>query len=131
MEKWNLFETFCEEGAFWHNGKTEHFKEVAWKPHPIFEGVELKNIVGAEQTKGLFSYHLVKIAPCKKIGCHAHATQLETHEVIKGKGHCLVDGEKIAYKPGVIVLLEKEVPHEVQAGEEGLYLFAKFIPALS
>lgn len=57
--------------------------------------------------------------------------QLETHEVIAGSGFCLRDGQKIAYEPGIICLLPAAAPHLVQAGPDGLYLFAKFIPALS
>lgn len=104
---------------------------VPWAAHPSFAGVELKQLVSGAQTEGKFSYHLVRIAPGGRIGLHTHPTQLETHEVIAGSGFCLRDGQKIAYEPGVISLLPANVPHEVQAGDEGLYLFAKFIPALS
>lgn len=56
---------------------------------------------------------------------------METHEVISGSGVCNNDGTEIAYEPGVISILQKNVPHEVTAGKEGLYLFAKFMPALN
>lgn len=36
----------------------------------------------------------------------------------------------IPYTPGVISTLPADVPHEVNAGDNGLYLFAKFMPAL-
>ncbi len=74
------------------------FDEPEWCKHPTFEGVELKHIVTAADTNGEFSYHLVRIAPNKKISNHVHDQQLETHEVIEG--------------------------------DEGLYLFAKLMPAL-
>ena len=38
----------------------------------------------------LYSYHLVRIAPGKSILDHIHDPQLETHEVISGKGTCIV-----------------------------------------
>ncbi len=50
--------------------------------HPAFEGVVLKHIVTSEKMDGQFSFHLVRIAPNKKIGSHIHEKQLETHEVI-------------------------------------------------
>ena len=57
-------------------------------------------------------------------------TQLETHEVIAGDGICINNGVEIKYKQGVISIMPEKVPHEVKAGKDGLYLFAKFMPAL-
>lgn len=106
------------------------FEQANWAKHPTFEGVELKHIVTAKDTNGLFSYHLVRIEPEKAIGNHIHETQLETHEVIAGDGICINNGVEIKYKQGVISIMPEKVPHEVKAGKDGLYLFAKFMPAL-
>ncbi|MCI5500788.1 MAG: cupin domain-containing protein [Lachnospiraceae bacterium] len=106
------------------------FEQTNWAKHPTFEGVELKHIVTAKDTNGLFSYHLVRIEPEKAIGNHIHETQLETHEVIAGDGICINNGVEIKYKQGVISIMPEKVPHEVKAGKDGLYLFAKFMPAL-
>ena len=106
------------------------FEQTNWTKHPTFEGVELKHIVTAKDTNGLFSYHLVRIEPEKAIGNHIHETQLETHEVIAGDGICINNGVEIKYKQGVISIMPEKVPHEVKAGKDGLYLFAKFMPAL-
>ena len=59
-----------------------------------------------------------------------HEKQLETHEVISGSGICVNDGAELSYEAGVISVFPAGVPHEVRAGEDGLYLFAKFMPAL-
>ncbi len=40
------------------------------------------------------------------------------------------NGAKLPYEAGVISILPIGMPHEVIAGEDGLYLFAKFMPAL-
>ena len=77
------------------------------------------------------SYHLVRIEPGRKIGNHVHRDQLETHEVIAGAGSCINDGAPLVYTPGVISIFPAGLPHEVTAGPEGLYLFAKFMPALN
>ena len=106
------------------------FDKLEWCKHPTFDGVELKHIVTASETNGEFSYHLVRIAPNKKIGNHVHNQQLETHEVIAGSGICINEGKEILYKCGVISIMKMGKPHEVIAGEDGLYLFAKFMPAL-
>ena len=110
--------------------KESGFAEIEWSKHPTFEGVELKHIITANDTDGKFSCHLVRIAPGCSIGNHIHETQLETHEVIKGSGKCVNAGNTILYEPGIISIMQAGVPHEVDAGSEGLYLFAKFMPAL-
>ncbi|MCH5271475.1 MAG: cupin [Lachnospiraceae bacterium] len=131
MEFQNLFEQFNNEGKLSLPSGTICFAEIPWTKHAAFEGVELKHIITSTQTNGEFSYHLVRIAPNMKIGSHAHMEQLETHEVIAGNGVCVNDNAEIIYKSGVISILPKNVPHEVIAGSEGLYLFAKFMPALT
>jgi quercetin dioxygenase-like cupin family protein len=73
---------------------------------------------------------LVKVEPGCKIGNHVHATQLETHEVIAGYGTCINNGATITYTPGTISIIPAALPHEVAAGKDGLYMFAKFMPAL-
>ena len=88
MDYKNLFEKFNEEGKLLLPEATITFDVIPWSKHPTFEGVELKHIITSERTDGQFSYHLVRIAPNKKIGNHIHERQLETHEVIFGTGVC-------------------------------------------
>lgn len=119
-----------------NNGKlitpaaTKKFRDIPWGEHPTFTGVELKHILTSEETNGAYSYHLVRIAPNCSIGKHIHEMQLETHEVIAGNGTCINEGTAITYEPGIISVFPAGIPHEVNAGEDGLYLFAKFLPAL-
>lgn len=124
-----VFEAF-DNGKLEVPGKVTAFKDLPWNKHPVFEGVELKHIVRAEDTDGAYSFHLVRIAPDCSIGDHIHDPQLETHEVIAGYGTCINGGTEIAYEPGVISVMPAKVHHEVHAGADGLYLFAKFMPAL-
>lgn len=126
----NMFEMFSTGGKLLNNGTVKNFDTLDWVKHPSFEGVELKHIVAADDTRGSFSYHLVRIAPGKSIGMHSHDTQIETHEVISGKGACITSGAILPYDAGTIAILPKKQAHEVKADAEGLYLFAKFIPAL-
>lgn len=126
MDTFNQF----DQGRLALPSKTVDFDNLPWNAHPTFKGVALKHIVTAADTNGQFSYHLVRIDPGCKIGNHIHATQLETHEVISGFGECINNGEKIDYQPGTISIIPAAIPHEVTAGEQGLYLFAKFMPAL-
>ncbi|NBJ82636.1 cupin domain-containing protein [bacterium 1XD42-94] len=130
MDYKNLFEKFNEGGKLLLKDATVTFDAIPWSKHPTFEGVELKHIITSERTGGQFSYHLVRIAPNKKIGSHIHEKQLETHEVISGTGVCVNDGVELPYETGVISIFPIGVPHEVIAGDDGLCLFAKFMPAL-
>lgn len=125
----NLFEAF-NQGHLILPDKTLDFESVPWSKHPTFDGVELKHIVTSSDTNGEFSYHLVRITPNKSILNHIHEHQLETHEVISGQGTCINNQCEIHYSSGVISIMPKAVPHEVHAGDDGLLLFAKFIPAL-
>ena len=130
MDYKNLFEKFNEGGKLLLPDATVAFDAISWSKHPTFEGVELKHIITSEKTDGQFSFHLVRIAPNKKIGNHIHEKQLETHEVISGTGVCVNDGVELPYEAGVISIFPISVPHEVIAGDDGLCLFAKFMPAL-
>ena len=130
MDYKNLFEKFNEGGKLLLKDATVTFDAIPWSKHPAFEGVELKHIITSERKDGQFSYHLVRIAPNKKIGSHIHEKQLETHEVISGTGVCVNDGVELPYETGVISIFPIGVPHEVIAGDDGLCLFAKFMPAL-
>lgn len=124
-----VFESF-NQGILCLPTSTKEFKSIEWSKHPTFEGVELKHIVTAKDTEGQFSFHLVRIAPNKSIKTHIHETQLETHEVIAGSAICVNDGIELIYKPGAISIFKANIPHEVRAGADGLFLFAKFFPAL-
>ena len=125
----NTFETFSN-GKLITPAATKDFINIPWREHPNFTGVELKHILTSEETNGAYSYHLVRIAPNCSIGEHIHEYQLETHEVIAGNGTCINEGTAIAYESGVISVFPAGILHEVNAGEDGLYLFAKFMPAL-
>ena len=130
MDYKNLFEKFNEGGKLLLPDATITFDAIPWSKHPTFKGVELKHIITSERTDGQFSYHLVRIAPNKKIGNHIHEKQLETLEVISGTGVCVNDGVELPYEAGIISIFPVGVPHEVIAGDDGLCLFAKFMPAL-
>lgn len=124
-----LYDEF-ENGRIKVGNKVLEFESISWNEHKDFEGVELKHIITGDITNQQFSYHLVKIEPNKEIGFHIHENQLETHEVISGTGEAINHGEKVKYSPGVVAIFEKGISHKVVAGENGLYIFAKFMPSL-
>jgi len=130
MDYNKTFESF-NTGKLVYQGKEISLDALTWNNHPTFEGVSLKHIVTSKESNGLFSYHLVSIAPNCKIGKHIHELQLETHEVISGSGYAVTKQDSVInYAVGVLAIFDKKVPHEVIAGDNGLCLFAKFMPAL-
>jgi len=124
----DLFQKF-ETGTLTQGGQHTDLASRSWNKHKDFDGVFLKNVVTAEQTGGLLTCNLVRIEPNHKIGMHTHPASIELHEVIQGSGTCLIDQTRIPYSPGSMGIVACNEPHEVEAGEEGLCLFAKFITA--
>ncbi len=129
MMKEAISEKF-ESGMVSHIDMDIITSELAWNSHPTFRGVYLKHLITGSQTNGTLSCHLVKIEPNCSIGNHIHEGKLEVHEVIQGKGHCHIDNRETPYKTGSIALIPADTNHEVTAGEEGLFILAKFSPAL-
>ena len=103
---------------------------LAWNPHAKFTGVAMKHLVTGNDTGDTLSVHHVRIDPGCAIGDHAHAGQVEIHEVIAGEGSCTVGTKAIRYVPGTIGVMPADTVHRVVAGENGLLLLATFSPAL-
>lgn len=104
--------------------------EITCKAHPIYAGVCLKTLIGFEETGGRFSSLLVRLEAGSEIGEHIHDNQWELHEVVGGKGKCFILDKEIDYEPGVCTVIPHGRKHRVEAGEQGLFLLAKFIPAV-
>lgn len=124
-----LFSAFAAGSVAKQNSHTDA-AELDWNPHPAFEGVSLKHLIRGADTNGSFSAHLVRLEPGAEIGDHVHETQWELHEVAGGSGYCVLEGRRIPYEPGVAAVLPEATVHKVRAGEDGLQLLAKFVPAL-
>jgi quercetin dioxygenase-like cupin family protein len=105
-------------------------ENIAYRAHPSFKGVYLKDLATAKTTDGSISCHLVKVEPYCVLDHHIHENNLEIHEVIAGSAKALVGDQEVDYLPGTIGVLPARVPHKITAGEEGIYILAKFTPAL-
>lgn len=119
--------TLFDNGMLADSKKRIDLGSLEWNAHQQFAGVYLKNVVTADQTGGLFTCLLVRIEPGHAIGLHIHPSSVELHEVIKGDGVCHTEQGDIPYAPGTMAILPANAPHEVKAGGNGLFLFAKFI----
>ncbi|HOO64373.1 MAG TPA: cupin domain-containing protein [Synergistaceae bacterium] len=120
----------ASEGTLWKAGEEQSLGEYAWNPHPSFAGVALKHALKGEDTRGVLSFHFVRVDSEKVLELHEHEKQCEIHEVLQGSGRGVVGAKEIPYGPGTMVLIPRGVPHAVKAGEEGLLIRATFFPAL-
>lgn len=105
-------------------------ESLPWNPHPKFAGVFLRHLVTGKESGGRMSLHHVRMDPGCAIGDHAHAGQVEIHDVLAGSGTCSREGKTIAYVPGVTGVMPADIIHRVDAGGDGLLLLATFSPPL-
>ncbi len=125
----DLFTSFSS-GNIIQESNSKTAGSLAWIPHPSNEGVNLKHLITGDETEGRFSAHLVKLDAGAEIGKHVHENHWELHEIAGGEGSCTLGMKIISYEPGDINVLPENIEHRVQAGENGLLILAKFIPAL-
>lgn len=117
-------------GKLYLNGECIDVASLPWNEHPAYKGVFLKHVITGNRTDNRLSCHLVKIEPTCEIGLHNHAGKTELHEVLNGNGHCILEDKKMDYRKGVTGLIPADMNHLVKASSEGLFLLAKFFPAL-
>lgn len=122
--------------TYFENGNVSYLtgdiptQSLPWNRHSQFDGVFLKHLIKGDITNGNISCHLVKVDPGCSIGEHLHDGKIEIHEVIEGNGICYMNNREIYYSPGCIALIPANFIHKVVAGNDGLFLLAKFSPAL-
>jgi len=119
-----------QEGLIFYTSDEANVKDLSWHEHPTFSGVALKHLITAKNTDGKFSSHLVRVNSGCEIGEHIHEGKLELHEVLQGHGKCIIESKEVNYYGGIAAIIPSDIPHTVKAGEDDLYILAKFIPAL-
>jgi quercetin dioxygenase-like cupin family protein len=117
-------------GSVFFTDGQQSVRELSWNPHPSFKGVYLKHLVSGKNTGNQISCHIVKIEPGCMLDTHVHDGKAELHEVVAGSGTMYLDGKEIAYFKGQVTFIPSNTRHKVVAGKEGMYLCAKFVPAL-
>ncbi|MBP2653380.1 MAG: Cupin 2 conserved barrel domain protein [Firmicutes bacterium] len=122
--------TAIEKGRVYGSSGEKDVNELPWQEHSSFFGVALKHLVTAENTGGAFSSHLVRVKRGCEIGKHIHEGKWELHEVIQGKGKCIIENKELDYYEGITAIIPPDIPHVVQATKEDVYILAKFVPAL-
>ena len=117
-------------GTLFTENKEQKIGDLQWNPHATFNGVYLKHLITGEDTDNRLSCHIVKIEPGCVLDTHLHDGKIEIHEVVAGSGKMYLDGKEIDYTVGQICLIPANVSHKVVAGKDGIYILAKFTPAL-
>ena len=113
-----------------YSDKQDKIDALVWNAHPTFKGVYLKHLILGKETENQLSSHIVKVEPNCILDTHQHDRKIEVHEVVGGNGTMFLDKKEISYSVGQICVIPANMPHKVVAGKDGLYLFAKFTPAL-
>lgn len=119
-----------ENGTINTISDTLNAQDIGFSKHPKFKGVSLKHLVTGKLTNNQISCHLVKVEPFCILDTHVHENNLEIHEIIAGDGTCYIGENKVDYRIGTIGVIPPNVPHRVEAGASGIYILAKFTPAL-
>ncbi len=104
--------------------------DLKWNKLASCERVFLKHMVTGKFTDGKFSCHLVKVQAGCEISEHVHQNNWELHEVAAGEATGYLADKTISYVTGTTIVIPQGEKHRVVAGEQDLYLLAKFIPAL-
>jgi mannose-6-phosphate isomerase-like protein (cupin superfamily) len=125
----NIVELFADSRIV-YPGKEIDAAKLPWYEHPAFKGVFLKDLVTGADTKGTFSCHVVLVKKGFEVGMHDHKAEWEFNEVIKGAGYMVIDGKKVACRPGFSYVTPPGIAHDVSAPEQEVVLLAKFVPAL-
>ena len=126
----NLFLEKVLSANIYFSDKQVKIDALAWNAHTTFKGVYLKHLILGEDSGNQLSCHIVKVEPNCILDTHQHEGKIEIHEVIGGNGTMFLDKKEINYTVGQICVIPANTPHKVVAGKDGLYLFAKFTPAL-
>ena len=119
-----------EDGIITTLERTKNIETLEWNDHKSFKGVSLKHLVTGKDTNNQLSCHLVRVDPHCILDTHIHDGILEIHEVIAGFGTLSLDKDQVTYNVGSISVIPANINHKVVAGNEGLYILAKFSPAL-
>lgn len=122
--------TCMANGTITYIDRDDQTGQIQWNEHPKFKGVYLKHLIRGQDTDGKLSCHLVRIDPDSILEEHIHENQWELHEIIEGEGKFILGTKETTYYPGHMSMIPKGLEHKVIAGKSGLFLLAKFCPAL-
>lgn len=123
--------TAFEIGTIINDSTLNSAENVDFIPHKSFKGVSLKLLLGGDKTGGALSLHLVRVEPNCCLENHVHPQNLEVHKIVGGAGTVVIGNSFGEYNVGSVGVIPIGMPHQVVAGEDGIYILATFSPALA
>jgi len=100
---------------------------VAWKPHPMAEGFEVKVLAHKPDTK--VKIQLVRARPGAVLAEHAHDTE-DIFYVLDGGATIWIEGKgDIPMTAGMVIRVPKDAVHKVHnISERGYLVLDMFVP---
>ncbi|MEM5788153.1 MAG: cupin domain-containing protein [Syntrophobacteraceae bacterium] len=106
-------------------------KDIAWRSHPIAEGVSIKHFISAKEQDLDVTCMLVKVPVGIEVPEHVHSTQDDILYPLAGRAVMWVDGAgEFILEPGAVIRVPKGIRHKISRVEEELLILDVFSPAL-
>lgn len=91
--------------------------------------LSLRTLVDGAQLPGTGVMH-VRLPPGSRHDPIYHRRTREWFVVLKGRGHGIIDGRRVAFRPGVVVFMPPGVTHQMCAGSSAMEALVLFSPPL-
>ena len=104
--------------------------DVAWQPHPRFEGIRLKILIsGTDNPK--CSIAVAQVPPGAEIGMHTHPEEIESIYGLAGEGIMTLEDTEIPFRVGQVVSVPMGMIHSLRnENDADLEILAIFTPPL-
>ena len=106
-------------------------KDVAWTPHPIAKGIEIKVLLSRKDHGAEASVMLVRATPGAKpeVPEHVHETSEDIIYTLKGSAKIWIEGQgEIDLIPGRVVRVPRNVKHRVYDISSDFLVYDVFAP---
>ena len=107
-----------------------YLDDIAWRPHPVADGVTIKPLVTKRGDKAEVSCLLVKIEAGREVPVHIHEDSDDIIFPLSGEASMFIEGmETLELKEGMIVRVPKGTKHKIFNVTKDLLLYDVFSPA--
>jgi quercetin dioxygenase-like cupin family protein len=106
-------------------------KDVAWTPHPIARGIEIKVLLSRKEHGAEASVVLARVAPGARaeVPEHVHETSEDIIYTLKGSAKIWIEGQgEIDLIPGRVVRVPRNVKHRVYNISADFLIYDVFAP---
>lgn len=102
---------------------------VASFPARAMGRLRLRSLAGPAQIPGTGIMH-VRLPPGARHQPIVHRRTREWFVVLRGRGHGVIGGRRVTFRPGVVVYMPPGVPHQMAAGRTTMEALVVFSPPL-